>query len=84
LVQYTLNDYINKKVTSKDRTPAHTRINARVTDITDSGALDHVPHSKSLDSLVFCDTSRAIGAANDAGVSAAILVTAIISSFLRL
>jgi len=61
-----------------------TSVDASLANITNSCALDHVPHSESLDGFVFADTSRAVGAAHKGGVATAFLVTAAISSFLSL
>ena len=61
-----------------------TRVDGGLADITDGRALNHVPHGETLDSLVLADASRAVRAADEADVAAALLVAAVISSLLGL
>jgi hypothetical protein len=61
-----------------------TRVDASLADISDSSTLDHVPHSVTLDGLVFANAARAVRAAHERDVAAALLVAAAISSFLCL
>ena len=62
----------------------HTRVDTGLADITDSRALNHVPHSETLDGLVLADASRAVGAADEVDVATALLVASVISSLLGL
>lgn len=61
-----------------------TGVDGGLADITDSRALDHVPHGETLDGLVLADASRAVRAADELDVAAALLVAAVISSLLGL
>lgn len=61
-----------------------TRVDASLTDISDSSTLDHVPHSVTLDGLIFANAARTVRAAHECDVAAAFLVAAAISSFLCL
>jgi hypothetical protein len=61
-----------------------TLVDAGLADITDGCALDHVPHSEPLDSLVLGDAARAIRAAHESDMAAPLLVPPAISSFLGL
>ena len=61
-----------------------TLVNAGCADVTNSGALNHIPDSESLDGLVLGYTSRAVAAAHKLDMATASLVAAAISSFSRL
>ena len=64
----------------KRRTLVHTRL----ANITDRRRLDHVTNSEALNGLVLRDASRAVGAADEVDVAAAVLVAAVVSSLLGL
>lgn len=59
-------------------------VDASLANITDGCALDHVPHSETFNSLVLGDAARAVGTAEVANVTAAMLAAAGISSLLSL
>ena len=61
-----------------------TWVDTGLADITDGCALNHVPHGETLDGLVLCDATRAVGATNKSYVATALLVAAIASSLLGL
>lgn len=61
-----------------------TRVHARLADIPDSSTLNHVAHCEALDRLVLAHASRAVRAADEVNVAAALLVAAVVSSLLRL
>jgi len=58
-------------------------VNTSLFDISDSSGLHHVSYSVTLDSLVFANAARAVGAAHERDMATAFLVAAAISSFLR-
>ena len=62
----------------------HTRINTSFADIPNSSTFNHIPHCKTLDSLIFRNATRAVGAAHEGNMSTTLLVTTAISSFLCL
>ena len=67
-----------------DISRVRTRVDGSLADITNGGALHHVPHGESLDRLVLSNTARAVRAADEVNVATALLVAAIGSSFLGL
>ena len=75
---------VQRQRTSTTHERERTGIHARLADITHGRALDHVPHRKALDRLVFCHASRAVGAAHESNVAAPFLVAPAVSSFLGL
>ena len=65
-------------------TVQRTTVVAGVADITDGRALDHVTDGETLDGLILRDASRAVRAADEVDVAAAVLVAAVVSSLLGL
>ena len=61
-----------------------TGVHARIADIPDSSTLDHVTDGEALDRLVLAHASRAVRAAHELDVAAALLVAAVVSSLLGL
>ena len=59
-------------------------INGSLTDISNSSALYHIPHSETLDGFILWDRTRAVGTAKESNMATALLVAATISSFLSL
>lgn len=66
------------------RSRIHTDVHTGLADITDSGALHHVPHGESLDGLIFGHTTRAVRATDWIDMATALLVATVISSLFRL
>ena len=69
---------------SQTQTLARTRVHARLADVAERGALDHVADGEALDRLVLAHASRAVRAAHELDVAAALLVAAVVSSLLGL
>lgn len=59
-------------------------VDAGFADVSDSGALNHVPHCEPLDGLVLSDAARAVGAAHENDMATSLLVAAAISSLFSL
>lgn len=68
----------------EDDEEKRTTVYTGLTDISNSSRLDHVSDSESLDGLVLSNTTRTVGASDECDVSAALFVTAVISSLLGL
>lgn len=62
----------------------HTDVHTGLANITDGGALHHVPHGESFDGLIFGHTTRAVRATDWVDMTTSLLVTTIISSLFRL
>lgn len=60
------------------------RVDTGLADISNSGALDHVPHCEPLDRLVLGDAARAVGASDEPDVATSLFVASAGSSFLGL
>ena len=70
-------------MTSSNRL-GRTLVYASLADITNRRCLDHVTDGETLDGLILRDASRAVGAADEVDVAAAVLVAAVVSSLLGL
>lgn len=66
------------------RNARHTRVDRGFADIPNGCTFDHVPNGKALDGLVLWNASRAVRAADKGDVTAALLVSAAVSSLLSL
>jgi hypothetical protein len=75
---------VGRAVTKRGEKKKHTLVNASFADVSDGGALDHVPDCEPLNGLVLSDAARAIRAAHEGDMAAALLVAASVSSFFRL
>lgn len=61
-----------------------TLVDGCLVEVTDGCGLDHVADSEALDGLVLGDGARAVGAAHELGVAAAVLVAAVVATLLGL